>query len=43
MHQVPVLWAIHKVHHSAEVLTPLTRYREHFLAGPIWAAGGALS
>ena len=41
MHKVPALWAIHKVHHSAEVLTPLTRYREHFIAGPIWAAGGA--
>lgn len=43
MHKVPALWAIHKVHHSAEVLTPLTRYREHFLAVPIWAAGGAFS
>jgi sterol desaturase/sphingolipid hydroxylase (fatty acid hydroxylase superfamily) len=43
MHRVPALWAIHKVHHSAEVLTPLTRYREHFIAGPIWAAGGAFS
>ena len=43
MHKVPALWAIHKVHHSAEVLTPLTRYREHFLAGPIWAAGAAVS
>ena len=43
MHKVPALWAIHKVHHSAEVLTPLTRYREHFVAVPIWAAGGAFS
>jgi sterol desaturase/sphingolipid hydroxylase (fatty acid hydroxylase superfamily) len=43
MHRVPALWAIHKVHHSAEVLTPLTRYREHFVAGPIWATGGALA
>jgi sterol desaturase/sphingolipid hydroxylase (fatty acid hydroxylase superfamily) len=43
MHKVPALWAIHKVHHSAEVLTPLTRSREHFLAGPIWAAGAAFS
>lgn len=43
MHRYPVLWAIHKVHHSAEVLTPLTRYREHFLAAPIWAAGAAVS
>ena len=33
-HKIPILWAIHKIHHSAEVLTPLTRYREHFLKGP---------
>ncbi len=43
MHTYPALWAIHKVHHSAEVLTPWTRSREHFLAGPIWAAGSAFS
>lgn len=43
MHKVPALWALHRVHHSAEVLTPLTRHREHFLAAPIWAAGSALS
>ena len=43
MHKVPALWAIHKIHHSAEVLTPLTRTREHFLAGPIWATGAAFS
>jgi sterol desaturase/sphingolipid hydroxylase (fatty acid hydroxylase superfamily) len=43
MHKVPALWAIHKIHHSAEVLTPLTRTREHFLAGPIWASGQAFS
>jgi sterol desaturase/sphingolipid hydroxylase (fatty acid hydroxylase superfamily) len=43
MHKVPALWSLHKVHHSAEVLTPLTRYREHFLVGPIWAAGAAFS
>jgi sterol desaturase/sphingolipid hydroxylase (fatty acid hydroxylase superfamily) len=42
-HKVPALWVIHKVHHSAEVLTPLTRYREHFLEGPIYATGSALA
>ena len=42
-HKVPALWVIHKVHHSAEVLTPLTRYREHVLEGPIYAAGSALA
>ncbi|HJN96314.1 MAG TPA: sterol desaturase family protein [Gammaproteobacteria bacterium] len=43
MHKVPALWAIHKIHHTAEVLTPLTRTREHFLAGPIWATGSAFA
>ena len=28
-HKVPVLWEFHKVHHSAEVLTPITAYRIH--------------
>ncbi len=28
-HKVPVLWEFHKVHHSAEVLTPITVYRMH--------------
>jgi sterol desaturase/sphingolipid hydroxylase (fatty acid hydroxylase superfamily) len=28
-HRVPVLWEFHKVHHSAEVLTPLTAFRVH--------------
>lgn len=29
MHDVPLLWQFHKVHHSAEVLTPLTNFRAH--------------
>ncbi len=29
LHRVPALWEFHKVHHSAEVLTPLTVYRVH--------------
>ena len=28
-HHVPALWELHKVHHSAEVLTPLTSARMH--------------
>jgi sterol desaturase/sphingolipid hydroxylase (fatty acid hydroxylase superfamily) len=28
-HRVPALWELHKVHHSAEVLTPLTTFRMH--------------
>ena len=42
-HKVPVLWAVHKVHHSAEVLTALTRYREHIIEGPIYAIGAVLA
>ncbi len=28
-HKVPVMWELHKVHHSAEVMTPLTEWRQH--------------
>jgi sterol desaturase/sphingolipid hydroxylase (fatty acid hydroxylase superfamily) len=28
-HRIPALWEIHKVHHTADVLTPLTLYRIH--------------
>lgn len=28
-HKVPALWELHKVHHSAEVMTPLTEWRQH--------------
>ena len=28
-HKVPILWSFHQVHHSAEVLTPITAYRAH--------------
>jgi Fe(3+) dicitrate transport protein len=29
LHRVPFLWQFHQVHHSAEVLTPVTFYRSH--------------
>jgi creatinine amidohydrolase/Fe(II)-dependent formamide hydrolase-like protein/sterol desaturase/sphingolipid hydroxylase (fatty acid hydroxylase superfamily) len=29
MHDMPPLWEFHKVHHSAEVLTPFTSFRVH--------------
>jgi sterol desaturase/sphingolipid hydroxylase (fatty acid hydroxylase superfamily) len=29
LHDVPLLWEFHKVHHSAQVLTPLTGARAH--------------
>lgn len=28
-HKIPILWEFHKVHHSAEVLTPITVLRMH--------------
>ncbi|NRA66911.1 MAG: sterol desaturase family protein [Pseudobacteriovorax sp.] len=28
-HKIPFLWRFHRVHHSAEVLTPLSLYRTH--------------
>ncbi|HVJ55719.1 MAG TPA: sterol desaturase family protein [Aliidongia sp.] len=28
-HKIPFLWEFHKIHHSAEVLTPLTVFRVH--------------
>ena len=28
-HRVPILWELHKVHHSAEVMTPVTALRRH--------------
>ncbi len=28
-HRIPLLWEFHKVHHSAEVLTPVTLFRMH--------------
>lgn len=38
MHRVPFLWEFHKVHHSAEIMTPLTEWRQHpveFLVVPL--------
>lgn len=29
LHRVPALWAFHALHHSAEVLTPFTEWRQH--------------
>src|SRR5262249_30129302 len=28
-HRIPVLWEFHKVHHTAEVLSPITNFRMH--------------
>ncbi len=29
LHEVPILWKLHKVHHTATVMTPLTLHRVH--------------
>jgi len=38
MHRVAGLWAFHKVHHSAEVLTPMTNFRVHPVELAVMAA-----
>ena len=37
LHHVPWLWEIHKVHHSAKVLTPFTVYRSHPIENYLFA------
>jgi sterol desaturase/sphingolipid hydroxylase (fatty acid hydroxylase superfamily) len=36
-HRVPALWELHKVHHSANVLTPLTVFRIHPFDGLVFS------
>jgi sterol desaturase/sphingolipid hydroxylase (fatty acid hydroxylase superfamily) len=36
-HRVPVLWDFHKVHHTAEVLSPLTNFRMHPVDSVVFA------
>ena len=43
LHDVPLLWQFHKVHHSAEVLTPFTSFRVHPLDLAIMAWVPALT
>lgn len=40
MHRFPLLWALHKVHHSATTLTPVTVYRVHPLEGVLYTLRG---
>ncbi|HHH30477.1 MAG TPA: fatty acid hydroxylase family protein [Polyangiaceae bacterium] len=42
LHSVPALFAIHKVHHSAEVLTPMTLFRVHPIESALFMARGIL-
>lgn len=42
LHRIPILWAFHKVHHSATALNPLTVFRMHPVEGILFAVRGAL-
>jgi sterol desaturase/sphingolipid hydroxylase (fatty acid hydroxylase superfamily) len=42
-HRLPSLWEIHKVHHSAEVMTPLTTGRLHPIEFIAFANSGGLA
>jgi sterol desaturase/sphingolipid hydroxylase (fatty acid hydroxylase superfamily) len=42
-HKNKFLWEFHKVHHSAEVLHPLSNYREHPIDNLFYAVGLGLS
>ena len=43
MHKIPILWEIHKTHHSARTLTPITIFRTHPLEGVIFVIRSALT
>ena len=43
MHHWPLLWAIHKVHHSAQTMTPITVYRVHPLEGILYGLRSAVA
>ncbi len=36
-HKVPLLWEFHKVHHSLELMHPLSNYREHPIDNIVYA------
>ncbi len=38
----PILWEFHKVHHTAEVLSPLTVFRVHPIDSLVFANIGAI-
>lgn len=43
MHRVPFLWELHKTHHSARVLTPVTLYRTHPLESAMATVRNSIS
>ncbi|MBJ7539414.1 sterol desaturase family protein [Marinomonas transparens] len=36
LHKWPILWAFHSVHHSAQVMTPMTVFRTHPIEGVLF-------
>lgn len=42
MHTSPTLWQLHQLHHSAEVLTPLTFHRVHPIEGWLYELRGVV-
>ena len=42
LHTWPVLWCFHRVHHTAETLTPFTVYRTHPVEGVLFALRATL-
>ncbi len=43
MHRIPWLWRLHRVHHSATVLTPITLFRVHPLESALAVLRNSLS
>ena len=43
MHKWHILWALHKVHHSATTLTPMTVFRTHPLEGILFSLRSAIT
>ena len=43
MHRFPILWALHKVHHTAEQLTPMTIFRTHPIEGIVFSLRSAFT
>ena len=43
LHKIPFLWSFHQVHHSGEVLTPLTFHRTHPIESLLYALRGVVS
>jgi sterol desaturase/sphingolipid hydroxylase (fatty acid hydroxylase superfamily) len=43
MHKIPVLWKLHRTHHSAKILTPISLYRIHPLESAMSTVRNSLS